>query len=1199
MSVDGMAAHARRLAEMEAAQASREQQARSEWETLATRARALGQPVPEAIAGRLSTVLAARADALGSREEAIAVLERSLSDWRAGLERIENEDLALRRLRDRLRSTLADEIELSPAELSRVVARAFGERRRTGPLRPVRTDRGPSPAVEQEAALLGQLIDDDDPSSLEGPVDTVVHPPPDNAGTRTVEAARIEEYDPVTLDPFVAFEDNLDPTDDALVTLTGDGPADIGALLDDTRTAVRRPRSLMRSPPDDVDDIDIDIDIDEADLDPGEETLARWLGTTVEPPLEAAEASDAVDAAIDPLDDADSLLEWEAAGLGQEVAMLVERRRPPAARTSVNEIARDPFDAFDDFDDSLDAPFGFVENVTGQGPALEGADWSMDDGPTPAEAPVTDSEFDELQLDDPFAEESAAIGAPADGDVVDTGEIDGVDLGEAFDDIGAPLGSAEPVVEVDDAFESALSAAFSRSDRDGGLDDIELDAFADDERDIFGDDFAAELDAAFAEDAGAEQTARPTSLPVGASLPEASLPEPSVPTDAAHEADGAQPQHSDPRHSDPRHSDPRHSDPRHSDPRHSDPERRDPQRGPQHRSSADLESAQMRVTNRPTARPWSPAMADTPPGGSLLPAPHDPGEDGWGPRALDEPGSEPESDAAAADVDESTPDHVATDFGAALIDPVFDLRTSNPFEVPSLTQPAATPMTLSGSTDPGRTGGTTSVGDAHAAPSGPGALPLDLDPDAVEPGAFDDDVFDDNGFADTQLTGLDWPAPRALHAFPDGSMDSGAGRGGSPLPADDPRASAEDPWAALDSDILADALSDALAPVDGDRVDDTPFGAEPAGPPPVLDDSAQGSADATARTVRPAAEPQPSAPARADGTDDGTPDGTPGGITDDISDDMGNGIARMTADDTHDVSHDIWEARQDTRQKTESGTESGAGHDIQITLHGMARPSTDTAAYGAIDPDPTRRSDRGTMPFDPGAFARAGDSPELPLDPWRSSPVAPSASLADALDAARRADEIDPIDAALDGAPDAADEQRRVTDRFAALAGDMADDPWVSLDMPGHGDDGLDALPALMRRRQGRPAPKPERALPAPAAAPPSEPEPESAPRASLGVRVGIEAGDQFFTGFSRDISVDGMFVNTQHGLTVGQAVEVFFELPGGRAINARGLVRRVRRGDGGRPSGLGLRFEELTRDARVHIGRYVSRMLTGKIPLP
>ena len=100
-------------------------------------------------------------------------------------------------------------------------------------------------------------------------------------------------------------------------------------------------------------------------------------------------------------------------------------------------------------------------------------------------------------------------------------------------------------------------------------------------------------------------------------------------------------------------------------------------------------------------------------------------------------------------------------------------------------------------------------------------------------------------------------------------------------------------------------------------------------------------------------------------------------------------------------------------------------------------------------------------------------------------------------------------------------------------------------------------------------------------------------------MRVGIEAGDRFFTGFSRDISVDGMFVATQHGLKVGETVEVFFELPGGRSINARGVVRRVRRGDGGRASGLGLRFEQLTREARVHIGRYVARTLTGKIPLP
>lgn len=239
------------------------------------------------------------------------------------------------------------------------------------------------------------------------------------------------------------------------------------------------------------------------------------------------------------------------------------------------------------------------------------------------------------------------------------------------------------------------------------------------------------------------------------------------------------------------------------------------------------------------------------------------------------------------------------------------------------------------------------------------------------------------------------------------------------------------------------------------------------------------------------------------------------------------------------------------------------------------------------------------------AFAEL-DRPAPPPLPTRP-PLPATATLADALDAAR-ADATawaEPststrFERLLDALhpPEPPDERRRVTAQFEAIArdgrpGEPDADPWAALGMSDTTDHA--PLPALERRRRGAPVPaadpRPRVSAPRPVA---SE---ELAPRAPLAVRVGLETGDQFFTGFSTDISVSGIFVECARTLPVGRAVEVFFELPGGHSISAEARVQRIRDGKDGRKPGLGIAFRALVREDRVRVGRYVSQQLTGKIP--
>ena len=103
----------------------------------------------------------------------------------------------------------------------------------------------------------------------------------------------------------------------------------------------------------------------------------------------------------------------------------------------------------------------------------------------------------------------------------------------------------------------------------------------------------------------------------------------------------------------------------------------------------------------------------------------------------------------------------------------------------------------------------------------------------------------------------------------------------------------------------------------------------------------------------------------------------------------------------------------------------------------------------------------------------------------------------------------------------------------------------------------------------------------APPPVPRSEPEPAGAERRrsrrlDLAVDVGFETANNFYQGFSEDLSDGGLFVATYQLEPVGTIIEIEFTLPNGHIVRARGEVRWLRdlRNDSADVQpGMGLRF--------------------------
>ncbi len=95
--------------------------------------------------------------------------------------------------------------------------------------------------------------------------------------------------------------------------------------------------------------------------------------------------------------------------------------------------------------------------------------------------------------------------------------------------------------------------------------------------------------------------------------------------------------------------------------------------------------------------------------------------------------------------------------------------------------------------------------------------------------------------------------------------------------------------------------------------------------------------------------------------------------------------------------------------------------------------------------------------------------------------------------------------------------------------------------------------------------------------------------RAELIVRVDYSTIDELFSEFTRDINEGGLFIETEKPRPPGTEVSLYFNLPGSdRTVKTSGTVVRVCDGSDGRTPGMGIEFEELPQDARVHINQVI-----------
>lgn len=119
---------------------------------------------------------------------------------------------------------------------------------------------------------------------------------------------------------------------------------------------------------------------------------------------------------------------------------------------------------------------------------------------------------------------------------------------------------------------------------------------------------------------------------------------------------------------------------------------------------------------------------------------------------------------------------------------------------------------------------------------------------------------------------------------------------------------------------------------------------------------------------------------------------------------------------------------------------------------------------------------------------------------------------------------------------------------------------------------------------------------PLPQARPSAEPPPgvaerRRAPRAFLETEVSFESADNFYTGFTEDVSEGGLFLATYDLRPIGTHLEVEFTLPTGHIVRTEGEVRWVRDPQDEAPDappGMGIQFRELRPEDHAAIMEFI-----------
>ena len=96
--------------------------------------------------------------------------------------------------------------------------------------------------------------------------------------------------------------------------------------------------------------------------------------------------------------------------------------------------------------------------------------------------------------------------------------------------------------------------------------------------------------------------------------------------------------------------------------------------------------------------------------------------------------------------------------------------------------------------------------------------------------------------------------------------------------------------------------------------------------------------------------------------------------------------------------------------------------------------------------------------------------------------------------------------------------------------------------------------------------------------------------RIDIEVRVDLRSENNFFTGFSENVSEGGLFVATEAPHPMGSIMEVTLSLMGSDPMTLQGEVSWIRppHARGGLPAGFGLRFFRMTAEQTTVLQSFV-----------
>jgi len=99
--------------------------------------------------------------------------------------------------------------------------------------------------------------------------------------------------------------------------------------------------------------------------------------------------------------------------------------------------------------------------------------------------------------------------------------------------------------------------------------------------------------------------------------------------------------------------------------------------------------------------------------------------------------------------------------------------------------------------------------------------------------------------------------------------------------------------------------------------------------------------------------------------------------------------------------------------------------------------------------------------------------------------------------------------------------------------------------------------------------------------------------RVAIEADIGFQSDNNFFTGFSEDISAGGIFIATFDLRPIGSPMMISFTLPDGRLVSTDGVVRWLREYNETTPNiepGMGVQFTNLSKDDESAINTFLEQ---------